>query len=180
MPPVFLIGYMGSGKTTLGRGVEARTHISFIDLDDFIENRACKSISDIFKERGEQEFRMMEREALIELSGRDNILVACGGGTPCFYDNMDIMNRCGTTIWLQASIETLHRRLSEAKSGRPLIAALNDDELREFIISSLNKRIPYYTMAKHTFCADNLDTLSQLDTSLTNFISNFINPCHDQ
>lgn len=174
MPPIFLIGYMGSGKTTLGRGVEARTHISFIDLDDYIEQSEGKTISEIFREAGEEGFRKIERETLLQLADRKDLLVACGGGTPCFYDNMEIMNRCGTTIWLEASVDTLHRRLTEAKSRRPLIANLNDKELREFIIKSLNIRNPFYSKAHHTFDCNRLDNEVQLNESLDKFITTFI------
>lgn len=105
MPPIFLIGYMGSGKTTLGRGVESRAHVSFIDLDDYIEEREGMTVSEIFKARGETGFRKAERECLAELAAKDNLLVACGGGTPCFFDNMEVMNSSGTTVWLDASVD---------------------------------------------------------------------------
>lgn len=174
MTPVFLIGYMGSGKTTLGRAVEARTHISFIDLDEYIEAQQGKTISSIFKEKGEEGFRNLERMALAELSQREDLLVACGGGTPCYFDNMDIMNSRGTTVWLEASVERLHMRLTQAKSSRPLIAAFDDTQLRNFIISSLEKRTPHYSKAKATFCSDFLDNIAEIDSSATEFISKFL------
>lgn len=174
MSPVFLIGYMGSGKTTLGRGVEARAHIAFIDLDQYIEERYDKSIKDIFKERGEDGFRLIERDCIRELSLKKDILVACGGGTPCFFDNMEIMNRRGTTVWLDASVDILHARLKEGRSQRPLIADFDDDELRGFIVKSLEKRNPFYSRATHRFGADNLDTVADLEASIDRFVKAFL------
>ena len=174
MLPIFLIGYMGSGKTTLGRGVEARAHISFVDLDQYIEEEYSTSISNLFKERGESGFREIERESLIELSDRKDILIACGGGTPCFFNNMELMNNIGITVWLDASIDVLHARLSEAKSQRPLISNLNDEELREYITESLNKRNIYYSQANHRFVADKLDNIKDLEESIDKFIEKFL------
>lgn len=174
MSPVFLIGYMGSGKTTLGRGVEARAHIAFIDLDQYIEERYGKSIKDIFKERGEDGFRLIERDCIRELSLKKDILVACGGGTPCFFDNMEIMNSRGTTVWLDASVDILHARLKEGRSQRPLVADFDDDELRGFIVKSLEKRNPFYSRATHRFAADNLDTVADLEASIDRFVKAFL------
>lgn len=174
MSPIFLIGYMGSGKTTLGRGVEARAHIAFIDLDQYIEERYGKSIKDIFKERGEDGFRLIEHDCIRKLSSKKDILVACGGGTPCFFDNMEIMNSRGTTVWLDASVDILHARLKEGRSQRPLIADFDDDELREFIVKSLEKRNPFYSRATHRFGADNLDTVADLEASIDRFVKAFL------
>lgn len=174
MLPIFLIGYMGSGKTTLGRGVEARAHITFIDLDQYIEEKYETTISNIFKGRGEDCFRQIERDCLRELAEKKDILVACGGGTPCFFDNMELMNNSGTTVWLDASIDVLQSRLAVARSQRPLIANLNDEQLRNFIAESLNKRNPYYSRATHRFAADNLDTVDDLEASIDKFIEKFL------
>ena len=174
MSPIVLIGYMGSGTTTLGRGVEARAHIAFIDLDQYIEERYGKSIKDIFKERGEDGFRLIERDCIRELSLKKDILVACGGGTPCFFDNMEIMNSRGTTVWLDASVDILHARLKEGRSQRPLIADFDDDELRGFIVKSLEKRNPFYSRATHRFGADNLDTVADLEASIDRFVKAFL------
>jgi len=165
---------MGSGKTTLGRGVEARAHIRFIDLDDYIEEQQGITISEIFQEHGEDGFRHIERDCLAELAAEEDILVACGGGTPCFFNNMDVMNSHGTTVWLDASVDKLHARLAEARSKRPLIANLNDNELRSFIIDSLDKRKPFYSRAKHRFCADYLDNANELEASVEMFIKSFL------
>ena len=179
MLPIFLIGYMGSGKTTLGRGVESRTHIAFIDLDEYIEGKEGKTIKEIFKEEGEVGFRNKERDSLRELSEREDVVVACGGGTPCFYDNMEIMNSRGETIWLDASVEILHRRLKEGRAQRPLIANLSDEELKGYIKESLEKRKPYYRKAKHRFCADEMDTSAELEMTIGKFVAEYLRREHD-
>ena len=97
MKRVFLIGYMGSGKTTLGKAYSAATGLQFVDLDWYIEERMHKSISDLFAERGEDGFRLLEQKMLHEAGEFENVLIACGGGTPCFFDNMDYMNHTGET-----------------------------------------------------------------------------------
>ena len=107
MKAIFLIGYMGSGKSTLGKALAQRCDIRFIDLDDYIEERAGKKIREIFAEDGEAAFRDLERRMLLEVSDMDNVLVACGGGTPCFGDNMELMNSRGITVLLQTSHERL-------------------------------------------------------------------------
>lgn len=166
---------MGSGKTTLGHGVEARTHISFIDLDEYIEQQQGLTIREIFQRHGEEAFRRLEHDTIAELSQRDNLLVACGGGTPCHYNNMELMNSRGTTVWLDADAGTLHRRLCEGRANRPLIANLDDDELREFIISSLQQRNKYYSQSKHRFDASRMDNIDELNQSISQFIDRFIN-----
>ncbi len=165
---------MGSGKTTLGRAVEARAHKTFIDLDEFIEEQTGMTIKEIFARQGEEGFRLIERDCLRKLAMREDILIACGGGTPCFFDNMDIMNSRGVTVWLDASVDRLHRRLSEAKSRRPLIAGLDDDALRAFIADSLEQRRPHYSKASNRFDADRLDTVEELDSSTDKFIAAFL------
>ena len=166
---------MGSGKTTLGHGVEARTHMSFIDLDEYIEQQQGLTISEIFSREGEETFRRIEHEAIAELSQRENLLVACGGGTPCHYNNMELMNSRGTTVWLDADADTLHRRLREARAKRPLIAALDDDALREFITSSLQQRHKYYSQSQHRFDAGRMDNIDDFNNSVSQFIDIFIN-----
>ncbi|MBD5210570.1 MAG: shikimate kinase [Barnesiella sp.] len=174
MLPIFLIGYMGSGKTTLGRGVEARAHKTFIDLDEYIEEQTGMTVKEIFAQKGEEGFRLIERDYLRKLALTEDTLIACGGGTPCFFNNIDIMNRRGVTVWLDASVDRLHERLSQARSKRPLIANLDDEQLRAFIIDSLSKRNPYYSRAAHRFDADLLDNEEQLASSVNLFIERFL------
>lgn len=173
MKPIFLIGYMGSGKTTLGRALSRATGMQFIDLDEYIENRYHMSISDIFSRHGEAGFRQREQTMLTEVADFEDVIIACGGGTPCFYDNMELMNRRGTTVLLEASHARLSERLSAARSKRPLIAAMTDGELDEYIRSALSSRMPHYGKALHRFCSDRLDDQAQIAESVKQFIATF-------
>ena len=131
MKPIFLIGYMGSGKTTLGKALSNRLGIQFIDLDIYIEGRFMQTVRQLFIERGEEGFRKIERNMLHEIAEIDNVIIACGGGTPCYSDNMEYMNRKGQTIFLQTSLQRLYTRLARNREKRPLIMHLNDHELRQ-------------------------------------------------
>lgn len=173
MRPVFLIGFMGCGKSTLGRALSERSALGFIDLDSLIEERCGMSVSRIFALHGEARFRAIERQALADVAATENVVVACGGGTPCFFDNMSLMTRSGLTVWLEASHLTLMRRLRAAAAERPLIAGKNDAELSEFIAGSLRKRAPHYSQAAARFPSDRLETLSQIDESVRLFAETF-------
>jgi len=173
---IFLIGYMGCGKTTLGQAVARRTGVPFTDLDEYVEAKAGMSISEIFALRGEAAFRQMEREALEELAsppGTGAAIVACGGGTPCFGDNMELMNRLGTTVHLTASHARLLERLAVARAHRPLIASLSDDELGRFIAEKYAERLPWYSQAAVEFDADRLDDAGQVEETSRKFIKQF-------
>lgn len=188
---IYLIGYMGAGKTTLGSAVAHATAARFIDLDDYIEAREGITISEIFRLRGETEFRRLETEALATLSrevaapgqppfsGAETstsrpLIIACGGGTPCHNGNMDLMNATGTTIYLEASPDTLVRRLSAERSRRPLVASMTPEQLPAFIAAALADRLPHYTRAAHRFCADNLDSIPEITRSVDAFIARFL------
>lgn len=170
MKTTFLIGYMGSGKTTLGRAVSARTGVRFIDLDDYIEQREGCTIREIFASRGEEAFRDIESRALAEVSEQPDTLVACGGGTPCFGDNMEVMNSRGLTVYLDAPHSSLLSRLKEGRTARPLIAALSDDELSEFIRRQMDWRLPYYTRATLSFDSSRLEDPTQVNESVDRFL----------
>ena len=170
MKTTFLIGYMGSGKTTLGRAVAASTGISFVDLDDYIEEREGCSIRQIFATRGEEAFRAIEREALREVSRMPDTLVACGGGTPCFGDNMDLLNRSGLTVYLNAPHSSLLSRLKEGRAKRPLIASLSDEELDSFITEQMEWRQPHYMRAAMTFDSSRLETPEEVARSVDEFL----------
>lgn len=174
MRPIFLIGYMGSGKTTLGRALGRRLGLQFIDLDLYIESRYMRTISQLFAERGEDKFRSIEREMLHEVAEMEDVVVACGGGTPCYYDNIDYMNRCGTTVFLSASEDRLFARLSINRNKRPLIKDLDDQSLRIFIRENLALRMPHYSKASHSFCGDRLEDLMQISTSVEKFIEEIV------
>lgn len=174
MKPIFLLGYMGCGKTTLGRALGAATGMEFIDLDRYIENRFHSTISELFGSKGEAGFRRIERAMLEEVSGFDNSIIACGGGTPCFFDNMALMNDSGTTVWLNTPLARLYERLQRNRSKRPILADKTDQELMEFITMSLQEREPYYAQAQHKFCATLLEDKSQITQTAQEFISKYI------
>lgn len=167
---IFLIGYMGAGKTTLGRALAKELKIEFIDLDNYIEERLCKSISQIFAEKGEEGFREIERRMLHEAGEFENVVISTGGGTPCFFDNIEYMNRQGATVFLDVPVERLFIRLSIARKKRPLIMGKSDEELRCFIAEQLAKRLPHYSKAKQKFTADRLEDVKQIEASVKEFL----------
>lgn len=174
MKPIFLIGYMGSGKTTLGKALSNRLGIQFIDLDIYIEGRFMQTVRQLFIERGEEGFRKIERNMLHEIAEIDNVIIACGGGTPCYSDNMEYMNRKGQTIFLQTSLQRLYTRLARNREKRPLIMHLNDHELYEFIAKNITDRLPYYSKAQHIFCGEELEDRKQISKSVDKFINTFL------
>ena len=173
MTRIFLVGYMGAGKTTLGRALANELGIPFIDLDNYIEKRYCKTISQIFAEKGEEEFRNIERRMLHEVGEFENVIISTGGGTPCFFDNIEYMNSQGTTVFLDVPVERLFIRLSIARSKRPLIKDKNDEELRAFIAEQLGKRLPHYSKAQYSFKADKLEDVPQVKASVEAFRREF-------
>ena len=173
MTRIFLTGYMGSGKTTLGRALAAEIGIPFIDLDHYIEKRFCKTIAQLFAENGEGGFREIERRMLHEVGEFEDVIISTGGGTPCFFDNIEYMNAQGTTVYLDVPVERLHIRLSIAKGKRPLIKDKNDEELMEFITEQLAKRAPHYSKAQYSFKADRLEDTAQVKDSVEAFRREF-------
>ncbi|MBQ8055948.1 MAG: shikimate kinase [Paludibacteraceae bacterium] len=148
MKPIFLIGYMGTGKTTYGRMLAKDFNMIFLDLDDYIESNQGKSIVQIFDSEGEDGFRKIENESLLEVSQLTDVIIATGGGTPCFFNNMDVMNRVGVTIFLNSSVPLLCENLKEGLTKRPLLAGKTPEELRSFITEGLNKRMTFYEKSK--------------------------------
>jgi shikimate kinase len=163
MKKIFLIGYMGSGKTTIGKLLAKKMGLQFIDVDVFIENRYRKTISAIFEERGEEGFRKIERQALSEIIEFENSVISTGGGLPCFFDNMELMNKAGITIYLKTSVEELLKRLGSGKQNRPLIKGKSPEELKIFIATNLNKREVCYNKAIITFEFDDNFTGKNVD-----------------
>lgn len=151
MKRVILIGYMGSGKTTLGKEIAQKLDLEFIDLDWYIERRFRKSIAELFAQHEETGFRKIEKEMLHEVAEFEQVLISAGGGTPCFFDNMEYMNRQALTVYLNASPTTLLTHLKMGKGKRPLIAQKTDDELMDFIKESLDKRTLFYEQAQILF-----------------------------
>lgn len=150
MKRIILIGYMGAGKTTLGKALAQATGLQFIDLDWYIEERFHTSIQQIFADKGESGFRDIERRMLHEVAEFEDVIISCGGGTPCFFDNIDYMNLQGDTIYLKATPETLKAHLLMGKNKRPLIQGKSPEELIGFISESLSKRTMFYEKACHT------------------------------
>lgn len=163
---VYLIGYMGAGKTTLGKAFALSLGLSFIDLDWYIEERFHKTVQQLFAERSEEGFRELERRMLHEVSEFEDVVISTGGGTPCFFDNMEYMNKQGTTVFLRVDPKVLFRRLRVAKQQRPLLAQKSDEELMDFINAALEKRMPYYSKAKHIFGGEELEDKKQIQQSV--------------
>lgn len=161
---------MGTGKTTLGKELAKSFDVQFIDLDHYIQELEEKTISEIFEEVGEDGFRNIESMTLKKLSTLDNTIIATGGGTPCFFDNMDYMNETGTTIYLRATPEALCKRLNVCKEKRPLIRDKNEEELYSFVKENLSKREPYYLKADIIFETDNLISRDEVDKHVGDII----------
>ena len=166
MKRIILIGYMGAGKTTIGKALSKRLGLMFYDLDWYIESRMHKTIAQIFADDGEEGFREIEYNMLHEVAEFENVIVSCGGGTPCFFDNMGYLNAQGETIYLQAAPEVLAKHLKMGKVVRPLIVGKTDEELLAYISESLEKREPYYSRAKHILNVDLLNTVEKVEESV--------------
>ena len=171
--PVFIIGYMASGKTTFGAALANRLNRPFIDLDLFIENKEDSSVSQIFARAGEDRFRCIEKDALHEVADISNAVIACGGGTPCFFDNMDFINSKGISVFLEASPDVLLERLIEANSSRPLVKNKAPHEIKGIIHSQLEKRLPFYKKAHIYWNGDFLDTEQQIQLNVESFIQRY-------
>lgn len=154
---IYLIGYMGCGKSTLGRRLSDHLNMQFVDMDHYIEERNLKTIPQIFEQEGEAEFRNKERKALEELSEFTNIIIATGGGAPCFFDNIDLMNRSGKTIYMDISPDILADRLLKSKTERPLIKGKSKEELVAFIDETLKKRNHFYSQAQFKITQPDID-----------------------
>lgn len=149
---------MGAGKTTIGKVLAQELKLDFYDLDWYIEDRFRKKIPEIFAEKGESGFREMERNMLREVGEFEDVVISCGGGTPCFFDNMDYMNQQGSTVFLNATPTALKEHLLMGKSQRPLIQGKSPEELVEYISESLKGRLPFYSKAKHNIVVNTIHT----------------------
>jgi shikimate kinase len=166
MKRVILIGYMGSGKTTVGKALSKETGMMFYDLDWYIESRMRKSVSQIFAEKGEEGFRKIEYNMLHEVAEFEDVIISCGGGTPCFFDNMDYLNQQGDVVYLKASPETLYKHLLMAKIERPLLKGKSADELIAYITEHLKQREPFYEKARHILDVNVLDDYDKIKVSV--------------
>lgn len=153
---IVLVGYMGSGKSTIGRSLASQLNIPFIDLDHYIMEKEQLSVNEIFKSKGEIYFRKRETFYLHEiLQNNQSLILATGGGTPCYGSNMELLKKYATTIYLKTSIKTLVSRLSFNKLKRPLIAHISKENLPEFIAKHLFERASFYQQSKFTLTTDN-------------------------
>ena len=152
--PIFLLGFMGVGKTSIGKRLANSLDVPFVDTDELLEKQLGMSITDYFSIHEEQSFRAAEKE-LVENYNFDSAVVATGGGLPCFNKNMEVMNNNGITIFLDRPAKELQQRLMNAKIQRPLIKDLSDNELLAFIEGKLKKRLPFYKKAKITLDRNN-------------------------
>lgn len=166
MKRIIIIGYMGAGKTTVGKVLAKELGLQFYDLDWYIEGRMRKTVSQIFSERGETGFREIERNMLHEAAEFEDVVISCGGGTPCFFDNIDYMNQQGDTVYLKATPEVLYSHLKMGRVERPLLKNKTPEEMKEFIKEQLSQREPYYAKAKHVLDVSLLDNYDKIKTSV--------------
>ena len=163
---IILIGYMGAGKTTVGKALAQELGVTFYDLDWYISSRMRKTIAQIFEERGEEGFRQIERNMLHEVAEFEDVIISCGGGTPCFFDNIDYMNQQAPVVYLKAEPEVLYKHLAMSKNDRPLLRGKSQEELITFIKEQLDKRNPYYTKARYTLDVSLMDDYSKIKESV--------------
>ncbi len=145
---IFLVGFMGSGKSTLGRRLRNEMGWDFLDLDDVFESKYQTTIKEYFASEGEEAFRLAERMVLKDVLDKEKVIIATGGGTPCFFDNMEVMNKHGLTIYLKLSVDTLINRLNTGKQVRPLVAGKSGDELYNYIKNKLDEREIFYNQSQ--------------------------------
>ncbi len=153
---IFLIGYMGSGKTSLGEKLAYKLEHEFVDLDAYIEKEEGRTISQIFEEDGEDYFRKLERVYLHRIIDQEDVVISTGGGTPCFFDNMEQMNEYGKTIYINMHPKALIPRLKSSPETRPLLEGKDEKEMLDYIFKSLRERERYYNKAHKVVTGYNL------------------------
>jgi shikimate kinase len=166
---IFLIGFMGSGKSTTGKKLASHLKWSFIDLDEQIENLACMKISDIFSQKGESYFRQIESEALRKTVSESKTVISTGGGTACYGDNMEFMLANGLTVYLKMTPDRLKTRLSESSGERPLLKNIDKKKLSDFIAQKLTEREKWYSRSEIKIDGFNTD-ISDLYSLIKNWI----------
>ena len=157
---------MGAGKTTVGRMLAKDMGLMFYDLDWYITSRMRRTVAQIFEESGEEWFRRIERNMLHEVAEFENVVISCGGGTPCFFDNMDYLNLQSETVYLKATPEVLYAHLKMGKSVRPLLLNKTPEEVEAFVKQQLQQREPYYSKAKHVLDVNVLDSRDKVRVSV--------------
>ena len=166
MKRIVLIGYMGSGKTTVGKALAKEIGLPFYDLDWYIESRMRKKVSQIFAERGEEGFRQIERNMLHEVAEFEDVVISCGGGTPCFFDNMDYLNQQAQVVYLRCEPEVLRQHLLMGKGDRPLLKGKSADELVSFISEQVAYREQFYTKARYTLDVTLMDNYEKIKITI--------------
>ena len=157
---LFLLGMMGSGKTYWAEKLKKKLKVKTYDLDSLVEMMEEKSIPELFAEDGEEYFRKAEAKMLRMFQEKEQFILSCGGGTPCFNDNMTWMNKNGITVWIDEPVDVLVLRLITEKEHRPLIKDLSDNELEKFLAQKLKERSPYYSQATYRLSGKDLDEKS--------------------
>lgn len=145
---IYLIGFMGSGKSYWARHLSESLELPLLDMDEEIEKKTGLNITEIFSQKGEMYFRTLEHELLKGFIQQDPLLLSCGGGLPCFNDNMSLMNEHGLTIWLDPPVEIMVERLKRKKYKRPLLKDLDDEQLTEYVTKKLSERTVFYSQAQ--------------------------------
>ena len=160
MRPIFLVGYMGCGKTTLGTVLARHMGLRYIDLDEFVEKQCGMTVVGIFETMGQNRFRELESAALRQVAAMTGVIVGCGGGTPCHSGNMDVMNDAGVTVWLTTSPERITARLllPEQKRKRPKVNTLDDADVLPLVKKELQARSCYYGKARVQFDSTDIET----------------------
>lgn len=166
MKRIILIGYMGAGKTTIGKALAKDLGLQFYDLDWYIESRRRKKIAQIFAEMGEEKFRHIEQAMLHEVAEFEDVIISCGGGTPCFYDNIDYMNQQADVVYLKAEPEVLYKHLLMSKNERPLLKGKSPEELIAFIREQLAYREQFYSKAQHTLDVSLMDNYEKITVTV--------------
>lgn len=180
---IILVGFMGSGKTTVGHALARSMGWTYYDLDWYIETRRHTTIADIFRTEGEERFRTIEHNMLHEVAEFENVVIGCGGGTPCFYDNMAYMNRQGCTVYLKASPDVLLHHLSTARTPRPLWKVADKAEAKATLTRMLSEREPFYLQAQHIINIDHFDNRKDINTAITtlqNILLQHPKPAHHE
>ena len=166
MRRIIIVGYMGAGKTTVGKALARETGLQFYDLDWYIEGRMRKTVPQLFAERGEDGFRRVESTMLHEAAEFEDVVLSCGGGTPCFFDNMDYMNAQGDTVYLKASPEVLCAHLKMGKTRRPLLEGKTPEQMYEYVKEQLAHREQFYMKARHVLDVNLLDNYEKIKVSV--------------
>lgn len=165
---IFLVGFMFSGKSTVGKKLASIMGYDFIDTDKYYEDKYKISIFDFFEKFGEEMFRKFEHEILKELVVKDNVIISTGGGLPCFNENMELINDKGISIYLEMPFKAIINRQKNSKQKRPLLQNKTQEEIEEYLKDLLTKREPIYQKSKITIDAQNID-FTALKTSLERY-----------